>query len=1066
MISDEFLEHQKNTFNGIKFIEILEANNKGLNSYKGYFLEDDYEFIQCFPASNIPKDGEVYFFSKSILYDFILQDKEKGELINEKISSTYEINNLLKNYNKKFIFFEEEEYDPKHNYLDVKDNKIIFSYNNEILVNFVGNSDKIQKGNNMDLKGLSDYWKLYFKNEKDGNLEYYDTEERKSIKKIFFELQNNNKGFNFFRFTGPVGIGKSLFLFNYSRTRRNVVYLNLKILKKQKNIIYLKNMLIKEFNYIITQDNKLISKINKIFKIENQDYEHIIIRIISYIIKSQTKFIKPLVIIFDQYKSEYFSKLNEIEEIISTKKNSSIKCIICSSIDDGPVRDSCLKLWEIIKYNKISQYYFALNEYQSYFHYIPKLINRKICLKHNNEIYNKICELFNNIPKYEIKFINTESKNLSEKLELITNKIILKMKRFFRTSKKETDESSIINRIVSLKKYTNQKYEIEKLENIISNIPLKYFIIRFYYYLQETNLLSFNFELITHFKIEYSFSYLKDIIDELTLQNQKAFFEKEDYQIHTGATIGGFFEISAIEGLKSSFLPYFDSKTTAFIRVARINEMCQYTPILRDEIKNIMKNQNDNNKIIINQLKYQKLGSFDTKSIFHKLDSTQKMIFEKYLQKDQFIDGLYDNFINKYRPFIKNKNNEILAYTEYDTNLNKTRIFKTTNKKIKNQKDEEDNKTIIIIDNDNNNLYKYKDCNIFITQSIENAPVFDMAYLFGSSQSKTFVGFQMKAYKDRDNDLSVNISRESIIEKSSQLLLTSNFFLDINITEFHYIIVGLYFENDNNDNNIDKNQNNPFKKYSQSLIKHCKENNLQIILYDPKNNKFFDENKKSLDKLILDKISNLNNISERSDPKLSNAIIGKKTQRTINKEYEEFFSLIKKKKIQEDKQENIQENIKKGEQEDMKDDMTKEIIVTIEKFFEKLMALFQFDKIAFMQKNNLRDYLKTQIPLPSKSNLYLFKKKLNEKLNINDNYNENNSNKSLGSENGDIDDVLNNYIMLILQNDNYNLIKNQKVIKSYNIKTDDYYFYLFSDIISLIDPSFDFWIFTIEYKSK
>ena len=140
---------------------------------------------------------------------------------------------------------------------------------------------------------------------------------------------------------------------------------------------------------------------------------------------------------------------------------------------------------------------------------------------------------------------------------------------------------------------------------IISNVPLNFFIVHFYSIdKKEVNLLPNNLEDITYFKIDYSFNYLKDIIDEITLINQESFFENDKYKIHNTSSFCDFFEISAIEGLKNkNFIPDFN-KTRVFIRVEKINEICKYTPILREEIKNKINvnNQNDENE----QIKYHK----------------------------------------------------------------------------------------------------------------------------------------------------------------------------------------------------------------------------------------------------------------------------------------------------------------------------------------------------------------------------------------------------------------------------------------------------------------------------
>ena len=57
---------------------------------------------------------------------------------------------------------------------------------------------------------------------------------------------------------------------------------------------------------------------------------------------------------------------------------------------------------------------------------------------------------------------------------------------------------------------------------------------------------------ITHFKIKYAFSYISQIIEEMVLDLNDLFFDNNIYQKHTGATIGGFFELVTIDKIKKN----------------------------------------------------------------------------------------------------------------------------------------------------------------------------------------------------------------------------------------------------------------------------------------------------------------------------------------------------------------------------------------------------------------------------------------------------------------------------------------------------------------------------------
>ena len=55
----------------------------------------------------------------------------------------------------------------------------------------------------------------------------------------------------------------------------------------------------------------------------------------------------------------------------------------------------------------------------------------------------------------------------------------------------------------------------------------------------------------------------------------------------------------------------------------------------------------------------------------------------------------------------------------------------------------------------------------------------------------------MKSYRDYDEHVrTFNISKKDIIEHSELLLINSAFIFGVNIVEIHYIIVGLYFQDE------------------------------------------------------------------------------------------------------------------------------------------------------------------------------------------------------------------------------------------------------------------------------
>jgi hypothetical protein len=174
-----------------------------------------------------------------------------------------------------------------------------------------------------------------------------------------------------------------------------------------------------------------------------------------------------------------------------------------------------------------------------------------------------------------------------------------------------------------------------------------------------------------------------------------------------------------------------------------------------------------------------------------------------------------------------------------------------------------------------------------ITQEKENAEVYDLCYLCGPNKNKIFIGFQMKSYRDLENTNYKNykLDKENVIKKSRQLLVNSKYLLDIEITEWHYFVVGIYF------NENDKKKFSLKHSYSENLINFCKKNELELILYNPINEKFYDSDKKIINELRLTKLSKIGGevipifkFEEKND------FLGRKR---IQERYLEFAELVK-----------------------------------------------------------------------------------------------------------------------------------------------------------------------------
>ena len=258
--------------------------------------------------------------------------------------------------------------------------------------------------------------------------------------------------------------------------------------------------------------------------------------------------------------------------------------------------------------------------------------------------------------------------------------------------------------------------------------------------------------------------------------------------------------------------------------------------LLNNEIQIIKTNEGNNIKN-----SYLKIGEemnketlFENENLLPYQQSEIINFENNYLFKTSKIEDLKNEYRIENNVRILDKDNNLI-YT--------TKLFETKQKIKKYQLGTDDNSY---------NKYHYlKDKNILITQFYENAASYDLAYLFGKPDAKIFLGFQMKSYRDYfQNNRSFNISRENIIKNSKLMLFTSKILFDVDIVQLHYIIIGLYFKNDFNlEEQI---------KYSNELMKFCKNNKFKLILYEPKEKKFYNDNIEVINEIkIPDKYTNL-----------------------------------------------------------------------------------------------------------------------------------------------------------------------------------------------------------------
>ena len=262
---------------------------------------------------------------------------------------------------------------------------------------------------------------------------------------------------------------------------------------------------------------------------------------------------------------------------------------------------------------------------------------------------------------------------------------------------------------------------------------------------------------------------------EYQLQNN--FFKEGLFTKHTGSTIGGFFELVAIEAIKAQQkikLPEYPIQN--IIRVSKICDMDEIRPTLSENITKMFDDKMKKMEIE-DELVSKKIETKETQNI--------NIIFKKLSKNAQ--NSFKKKFIYSENPIIKIKEDYINSFD-----------------------------TLILCDDDN----KICQINYEFISECPNAEVYDLAYLYGPSNAKIFIGFQMKSYKDYEkNNRVFNLGKNKVIDNSKQLLLNAEYLLGVQIIEWHFIIVGLYFDEENSKKFGD------IKTYSENLIQFCQKIN-------------------------------------------------------------------------------------------------------------------------------------------------------------------------------------------------------------------------------------------------
>ena len=733
---------------------------------------------------------------------------------------------------------------------------------------------------------LSAYFNNYFKfnNEKLGGKVFFMNNERQKLfyyLRYFYYSDNISK----FKLCGPSGIGKSTCLLVFSRMYYNIIYFNLKEImnlykdKNNNNNEYFK-LIVYELGRIGINNDKIKKKfLAKLIELKRQTPWNIFKEIYDLF----KDYNYNIILLFDQFKKQYidFTIFDDMDKTL--KKESHLKIILCSSINDKDFRHEIIRSIEILK--GLPDY--LCPENQDYYYYFGNLTTLEDLKKKSKKSVNDSYYLkFNYFDKYKFKIDNC--KNKDDLLKEIKDKIIKKIYDDFNYG-----IYSIKDIFSDIKSKINKRLEYENCEVILKFIPLKYLIISFHK---------------NYFEINYSFPFIEELINK-NIEDEDIFeyFKEKKYnrknQIYNDIK-GDYFERASKIGLETeNFLP---EKINIHLNVQNIIEL--------DELEK----QNDLNKYVLKNNKIKKKE-------YNKKKMEKIEIFEKNVNQDQPMN--YQMFLalkeekksltqNKRKRVTQRDQNNIddINYINNEDNENDY-IFNGDNQNNQNKKLEENpnefknngnNINILAkINIDQNNICndidnqiiinEYKDeflnGNILLNQCKSIGKIYDQAFLYGEKNSKIFVGFQMKFFENSTTlcqDMEENLTKDYIIENSRKIL--SKLYLDFNIkiNRWYYFMI-LFYDSEE-------------KSYNKHLTEKCKEESLEYIFYDPIKKFFYDKNEIKIDQLKLalfadlniNKINNPFNIF-RTDSDLYYEQINKEAKiytdnSIMNKKAEEFLS--------------------------------------------------------------------------------------------------------------------------------------------------------------------------------
>lgn len=515
------------------------------NKEDALFLDPiDVVFLYNDGAKECQSDIFKCYSVKPIIEACKLLNLKKPLLMDEKIDKeNIKLTGLDKNYKKSIFSQIKNKNIIKHIYIiDIYDNKFtlgleFFNKRNIMLNNKNKDISPVAKTYKYDnIKFFDEYYNLYFHdNNKNKNSKFifvYNENRKKFLERLINFLEGNTDH-NISYICGPMSSGKTTTLIHLKNIYiQSILYLNLKAIyslsgNDRLNIILNETVL---FFKDAEEQQKFFEEITNFQEnLDEIDPNQIILNLIKGILKKYTN----IKFILDQYKDENDKEGNMKKELIKIfYQNKDAKLIICSSINDKDMR--AIVLPYLINNDKKD---IEIDSIKIHILYIDNLYSLDIDKIKCSENKKELLEEFNYLPRIANKILIKENNELQEFKSDQEEKIKKKLKDFLIQNKIEKE--SFFNSYFMMKEFEEENKYINKecYEEIIKNLPLKYFITE-----KKSN---------DKFKIKSIYPLLDNVIEQFFIDNLSNLLLKIN-KIPQGLR-GYIFEYAVINSIEKKF---------------------------------------------------------------------------------------------------------------------------------------------------------------------------------------------------------------------------------------------------------------------------------------------------------------------------------------------------------------------------------------------------------------------------------------------------------------------------------------------------------------------------------